>query len=105
MSYSKIEIKGLRGYGDKQTLNLAKPNGNKGSGLTSIVGPNNSGKSTIYESFRAISQNNPPSFTEGRRNKVAGDKVEIKLSKNDGTSIVLKTTVNGGSETSFLESG
>lgn len=105
MSYNKIEIIGLRGYGDKQTLNLAIPNGNEGSGLTCIVGPNNSGKSTIYESFRAISQNNPPSFTEGRRNKVAGDKVEIKLSKNDGTSIVLKTTVNGGSETSFLESG
>lgn len=105
MSYSKIEIIGLRGYSDKQTLNLAIPNGNEGSGLTCIVGPNNSGKSTIYESFRAISQNNPPSFTEGRRNKVAGDRAEIKLSKNDGTFIELKTTVNGGSETSFHENG
>jgi predicted ATPase len=105
MSYNKIEIIGLRGYSNKQTLNLAIPNGKEGSGLTCIVGPNNSGKSTIYESFRAISQNNPPSFTEGRRNKVAGDRAEIKLSKNDGTSIELKTTVNGGSETSFHESG
>jgi len=105
MSYTKIEIIGLRGYSDMQTLNLAIPNGKEGSGLTCIVGPNNSGKSTIYESFRAISQNNPPSFTEGRRNKVAGDRAEIKLSKNDGTSIELKTTVNGGSETSFHESG
>lgn len=88
-----------------QTLNLAIPNGNEGSGLTCIVGPNNSGKSTIYESFRAISQNNPPSFTEGRRNKVAGDRTEIKLSKNDGTSLELKTVANGGSETIFHENG
>lgn len=105
MSYSKIEILGLRGYSDKQTLNLGVPNGNSGSGLTCIVGPNNSGKSTIYESFRAISQNNPPSFTEGRRNKIAGDKVEIKLTKTDGTSLELKTTANGGSETNFNEGG
>lgn len=105
MSYSKLEIIGLRGFSDKQSLNLAIPNGKEGSGLTCIVGPNNSGKSTIYESFRAISQNNPPSFTEGRRNKVAGDKAEIKLIKIDGTYIELKTTVNGGSETSFHEFG
>jgi hypothetical protein len=31
MSYSKIEIIGLRGYSDKQVLNLAIPNGNEGS--------------------------------------------------------------------------
>jgi predicted ATPase len=105
MSYSKIEILGLRGFSDKQTLNLGIPNGKPGSGLTCIVGPNNSGKSTIYESFRAISQNNPPSFTEGRRNKTAGDKVEIKLTKTDGNSLELKTTVNGGSETALEENG
>lgn len=105
MSYNKIEILGLRGYSDRQTLNLGIPDGREGSGLTCIVGPNNSGKSTIYEAFRAVSQNNPPSFTEGRRNKVAGDKVEIKLSKNDGTFLELKTAVNGGSETGFHENG
>lgn len=105
MSYSKIEILGLRGYSDKQILNLGVPNGKLGSGLTCIVGPNNSGKSTIYESFRAISQNTPPSFTEGRRNKAAGDKVEIKLTKSDETWLELKTTANGGSETTFNEGG
>lgn len=105
MSYSKIEILGLRGFCDKQTLNLGIPNDKKGSGLTTIVGPNSSGKSTIYEAFRAISQNDAPSFTEGRRNKFAGDIVEIKITKTDGNSLELKTVTNKGSETTFQSNG
>lgn len=105
MSYSEIEILGLRGFSEKQTLTLGVPNGKQGSGLTCIVGPNNSGKSTIYEAFRAISQNEPPSITEGRRNKAANDRVEIKLKKADGTFLELKTAINGGSETVFDEHG
>ena len=72
MNYNEIEILGLRGFSKKGKLILAKPDTNPGSGLTVIVGPNNSGKSTIYEAFRAMSQSEPPSFTEGRRNKAAG---------------------------------
>lgn len=105
MSYKKIEIKGLRGFSDKQTLNFGINNGQLGSGLTVIVGPNSSGKSTIFESIRAISQRQAPSFTEGKRNKKAGDKIEITLTKNDETSITLKTNEAGGSETVFHESG
>ena len=99
MNYSEIEILGLRGFSDKQKLCLAIPNNNPGSGLTVIVGPNNSGKSTIYEAFRALSQNTTPSFTEGRRNKAAGDKVEISILTSEGGSMILRTTENGGSET------
>ncbi|MCF7865175.1 MAG: ATP-binding protein [Candidatus Pacebacteria bacterium] len=101
--YKKIEILGLRGFNEKQTLNIAVPkNGNNGSGLTVIVGPNNSGKSTIYEAFRAISQNQTPSFTEGKRNKIAGDKIEISIFDIDDNSLTLKTTSNGGSETEYI---
>ncbi|MDP2089949.1 MAG: AAA family ATPase [Flavobacteriaceae bacterium] len=105
MTYSKIEILGLRGFSDKQTLNFGQPNNELGSGLTVIVGPNNSGKSTIYEAFRAISQNSPPSFTEGRRNKIAGDKIEICITQSDGTTLILKTETSGGSETKFEQNG
>ena len=105
MNYNEIEILGLRGFSDKQKLTIAKPNGNSGSGLTVIVGPNNSGKSTIYEAFRALSQNEPPSFTEGRINKAAGDKVEISISRTDGSSLTVKTTANGGSETEHILNG
>jgi predicted ATP-dependent endonuclease of OLD family len=105
MSYKKIEIKGLRGFSDKQTLNFGLNSGQLGSGLTVIVGPNNSGKSTIFESIRAISQNDPPSFTEGKRNKKSGDTIEISLYKDDNVFLTLKTTGAGGSETSFEEKG
>jgi len=102
MPYSKLEISGYRGFGKLQTLNLAKPNGRVGGGLTVIVGPNNSGKSTIVEAFKAIAQNESPSFTEGRRNKKAGEKVSIKIYENDNKYIFLETIPSGGSETQFV---
>src|SRR5690625_1257462 len=105
MKYQKIKIKGLRGFETEQELQIAVPNSKCGSGLTIIVGPNNSGKSTIYESFRAISQNEPPSFTEGKRNKKADDKIYIELIRNNEESIILKTMDASGSETIFEEKG
>ncbi len=105
MQYNSIKIKGLRGFEKEQELKIAIPNGQLGSGLTIIVGPNNSGKSTIYESLRAISQFEPPSFTEGKRNKKAGDKIFIELVNSEGQSIVLRTTDSYGSESIFEEKG
>lgn len=105
MFFESIKIKGLRGFETEQELKIAVPNGNPGSGLTIIVGPNNSGKSTIYESFRAISQDDPPSFTEGKRNKKAADKIYIELAQEDAQSIVLQTSQANGSESIFIEKG
>ena len=105
MNFKRLEIIGLRGFEKQQIIELATPKGTEGSGLTVIVGPNNSGKSTIYEAFRAISQNQPPSFTEGRRNKKAGDKILIKITDSAGNSIELKTQTQGGSETIFERNG
>lgn len=102
MSYTKIDILGLRGFGKTQTLHFGQANGNQGSGLTVIVGPNNSGKSTIYEAFRAISSNTPPSFSSGQRNINANRKILISITKSDETVSCLKTSeVGGGSETIF----
>lgn len=101
MAYTKLDILGYRGFGELQSLDLALPNGKLGSGLTIIVGPNNSGKSTIVEAFKAISQHQPPSFTEGRRNKKAGEKVLIKIYDEGEKIFALKTLVGGGSETTF----
>lgn len=105
MAYTKLDILGYRGFGELQSLDLALPNGKLGSGLTIIVGPNNSGKSTIVEAFKAISQSSPPSFTEGRRNKKAGDIVEIKVYDHENNSIILKTVSSGGSEAQYIENG
>lgn len=105
MIISKVEIVGLRGFATKQEINIAIPGGTKGSGLTIIVGPNNSGKSTIIEAITAFATENPPSLPEGKRNILSDKKVEIKIFNPAGESIILKTTSARGSETVFEEVG
>jgi len=95
-----ISIKGFRGFQVQQTLNLATPNVSKGSGLTILIGPNGGGKSTVVECFRKLSRRDNASFTEGKRNKTAGDRISIKL-KFNGTEGELKTVAAGGSETEW----
>lgn len=52
MSYSKFTVKNFRCFGEEQVLEFAIPNIEKiGSGLTYIVGANNSGKTTLIESM------------------------------------------------------
>lgn len=104
MAYTKIEINGLRGFETNETLSFGIPNGTLGSGLSIIVGPNNSGKSTITEAINAFTKNNPPSFPEGKRNIKAGRRVEISLTNTEGQTITLKTIAAGGSESEFDES-
>jgi predicted ATP-dependent endonuclease of OLD family len=98
-----LSIHGYRGFADPQTINFAIPDGTRGSGLTIIVGPNNAGKSTIVESLKAISrpQNQTPSFTEGKRNKHAGDRVTIEVENSQGQKKKLISVTQGGSETKW----
>lgn len=98
MSVKSIEIFGLRSFGSPQTLNLALPNGNMGSGLTVLVGPNNGGKSTVVEAFQTFTQPRDLSFTEGKRNKSAGDKVRIRATTDGGVTKTLETIASGGSQ-------
>jgi AAA15 family ATPase/GTPase len=104
MIIKQIRINGLRGFSQEQTLSLGIPNSKLGSGLTVIVGANNSGKSTIYEAFRAITQHSPPSISEGRRNKLV-DSIKITIFDNEDKSLILETIAQKGSETSFIEKG
>jgi predicted ATP-dependent endonuclease of OLD family len=101
---SKLTISGLRGFATKQTLSLAQPTGAAGSGLTVVVGANNSGKSTIIEALRAFAQRQPPSFAQGRRNIASGDKVEIEVTDKNGNTTSLRTIRPGSSESEFQES-
>lgn len=97
----KLTCHGYRGFSTKQTLELAMPNGERGSGLTVLIGPNGGGKSTLVECFSKLSMRDV-SFTEGKRNKIAGDKVEIGVFF-DGNTAMLKTVPEGGSETEWTE--
>lgn len=89
---------GYRGFQTNQSLHLAKPNGKFGSGLTVLIGPNGGGKSTIIEIFRRLSNFNNITFSEGKRNKAAGDRVEITINFNESIG-TLKTVDKGGSGT------
>ena len=94
-----LEVQGLRGFAEKQTLRFSIPDGKKGSGLTVLVGANNTGKSTAIEALRAIGQNQSPSFSLGRRNQDAGDHVFIRVVGKDGRETILKSIRAGSSET------
>lgn len=98
MVIDNLRVEGFRGFSTQQSLSLAKPNGETGSGLTFIVGPNNAGKSTIVECLLALNEGQP-SFTESKRNDYAGDRVLIEVQTEDGTWTGLETVESGGSET------
>lgn len=99
-----IEIRGLRGFANGCRIHLAVPTGQSGSGLTIIVGPNNSGKSTVVEALNALSKwsSAPPSFAEGKRNAKTQKRVEISVCNEEGATRTLRTVQAGGSETEWL---
>lgn len=97
--FKSLHIHGLRGFAQEQSLQLAIPNGQPGSGLTVLVGSNNAGKSTAIEAIRALGQRQSPSFTQGRRNVAAGDSVDIRLVDEAEQVIRLRSIRPGSSET------
>lgn len=100
-SLQNISIHGFRGFETEQILTFAQPNGDLGSGYTVLVGPNNAGKSTIAESVMSATQNQTPTFSEGKRNKKSSNRVIIKITDNANNTSVLSTISSGGSETEF----
>lgn len=99
MSITTLEICGLRGFAELQTAHFALPNGQHGSGLTVLIGPNNAGKSTVIEAFRALGGAAEQSFSEGKRNKLAGDRVSITVTSDKDQRYQLNTVDVGGSTT------
>ncbi len=96
-----LSITGLRGFAKEGKLNISIPNGQPGSGLTTLVGPNNSGKSTIIEALTAlnISTSHLPSFPEGKRNRNTDFKICLKLVFENDDEFIVKSKEQGGSET------
>ena len=98
-----LSIEGLRGFSKQVRIDFAVPNGTPGSGLNIIVGPNNSGKSTIIESINAF--NGSCSFSEGKRNKNVANGVKLECVDSNNDVYQIKTKSSGGSEVEYLVNG
>lgn len=96
---ASIAVQGFRGFREEATLKLAQPTGAPGSGLTIVVGANNTGKSTIWESFDAVSRKSEVSFSAGQRNLRTERGVHIQLKRLDGSVYTVASQNVNTSET------
>lgn len=100
MAIKKLTIEGLRGFSKREEINFAMPDGkNYGSGLTVLIGPNNSGKSTVMESVHLLSIDTDI-IPLTARNSIANGIVKIEAIDNFENKYSLTTTANGGA---FIE--
>lgn len=103
-----ITINGLRGFGEKRKIDFSMPSGKLGSGLTILVGANNTGKTTIVEALRAFNstKNNPPYFSERKRNmKCENGKIHLELETDKKEIFTIDTVESGGSSTIMKKKG
>ena len=77
MRLKELTIEHFRGFYEPQSLEFAIPNEKFGSGLSVIVGPNNSGKSTVLEAMKRFAKNDPQ-FKEGERHNNCNVRLEIE---------------------------
>ena len=101
----EIIICGLRGFSAEKKVNFAIPNGEKGSGLTILVGGNNTGKTTIIEAIKYYNFDvSQISFSSGKRNQSTEGKVHITYVNEEGEQYTIHTKKTGGSQVETDES-
>lgn len=102
----ELWVDGLRGVSGELPLYLAIPDGRPGSGMTILVGSNNSGKSTVVEAFEALSKDQHvlPSFSIGKRNALNPNHLNIHATfVGDENRENWLELLYGGSETKWLK--
>src|SRR5579863_1721118 len=88
----KLSIEHYKGFYEEQSLSFALPHDNlEGSGLTLIVGPNNTGKTTVIESLLL---NSDKKFKESERHKELPPKITIESTSGK----IIFTNINSGSQ-------
>lgn len=99
MAIKRLTINGLRGFLDETNIHFAVPDGvNLGSGLTILVGPNNSGKSTIIEAVHLLNSSNDIIPISSRNMKNNG-KIKIEAEDLNGNTRTVESTDNNGAFT------
>jgi ABC-type Mn2+/Zn2+ transport system ATPase subunit len=98
MQIKETQIAGYRGFTTPQTLRLARPNGEPGSGLTVLVGPNNGGKSSVLEVLSYLrAPTSDLTFDDQQRNAARNARVEITYDTDKGR-IHLRSLATGAGE-------
>lgn len=96
MAIKKLSIEGLRAFSKKVDIEFSIPDGEtKGSGLTVLVGPNNSGKSTIMEAVHVLTSN-IEIIPKSCRNLNLYGKMEIQIDDTRNNNYALKIPENDG---------
>lgn len=97
MAIKAITISGLRGFSKEKIIEFSIPDKKTpGSGLTIMVGPNNSGKSTVIEAMHLLSTN-VKVISKNARNVNTKEKIKLEVLEDNGRKIGLYTTDKGGS--------
>lgn len=100
MSIKKLTINGLRGFSEKTDINFAIPDKeNPGSGLTILVGPNNSGKSTVIEAIHLLNSNTN-TIPDALKNVKLNEYLKIEAEDTSGKIVSIESIENGGT---FIE--
>jgi ABC-type cobalamin/Fe3+-siderophores transport system ATPase subunit len=85
MILTSLELENFKAFGSPQTITFAQPGEViEGRGLTVVVGPNNSGKSTILKAIRHMIASEP-TFVAGESERRANRPVRLRLKGADST--------------------
>ena len=68
MKIVKLEIENFKSFGERQKIEFASPTGAVGSGLTLLVGQNNTGKTSVIDAVRLLLDSNEMIEKGQRRN-------------------------------------
>lgn len=91
MAISTVMVQGIRSFKNLTTIDFAIPDSrNNGSGLNMLVGPNNSGKSSIIETLY-LANNNLEMIPSTIRNSQSENGVLIKIDLTNGNTKELKS--------------
>jgi predicted ATPase len=77
---TELSIEHYRGFYKDRTIAPALPNGSAGSGLTVLVGPNNSGKSTVIAALQLVTGGRPRPIDMEHRHSNAQLRISVKNS-------------------------
>jgi predicted ATP-dependent endonuclease of OLD family len=90
-----LTINNFKGVYESQSISFAAPKGVRGSGLTVLVGSNNSGKSTVFDAMLKLNEHGKI-FRDERSDR----ETRISFSKDNGEETVV-SNISGGSQLSI----